>query len=252
MGVQNEDLRANNDKLERGRKKMQQEFDDMNVELENSRSNLSALEKKQKKFDQVEPPRPSPPPSPSSPSPSSPSNLPSPSSPPSNNLLVDRPIPLPDEPLFDDDDDDDNDDGDDHRPEDFDPSIPAAANAAAAAAVAADIHKQQTILESDRKNNWAGLKAQMKGKIKPQSGNAPQLDAFRRWCLANGKKIRLDYEDEKESGVDVDAKTFLESRRPIVELQDEEVCCYTRKQSVKRFFMEEVRHGFWRQQGQQT
>ena len=53
LGVQNEDLRANNDKLERGRKKMQQEFDDMNVELENSRSNLSALEKKQKKFDQV-------------------------------------------------------------------------------------------------------------------------------------------------------------------------------------------------------
>ena len=32
---------------------MQQEFDDMNVELENSRSSLSALEKKQKKFDQV-------------------------------------------------------------------------------------------------------------------------------------------------------------------------------------------------------
>ena len=53
LGVQNEDLRANNDKLERGRKKMQQEFDDMNVELENSRSTLSALEKKQKKFDQV-------------------------------------------------------------------------------------------------------------------------------------------------------------------------------------------------------
>ena len=51
--MQVEDLQSNNDKLERGRKKMQQEFDDMNVELENSRSNLSALEKKQKKFDQM-------------------------------------------------------------------------------------------------------------------------------------------------------------------------------------------------------
>ena len=75
------------------------------------------------------------------------------------------------------------------------------------------------------------------------------------WSLANGKKLRLDYEkekkkDEKESGVDVDAKTFLESRRPIVwaaaifvELENEDICCYSRKQKVKRFFMEQVRHG---------
>ena len=45
-------LEADNDRLGKSKKKVQSELDDLNVELDNYRSNLSAMEKKQKKFDQ--------------------------------------------------------------------------------------------------------------------------------------------------------------------------------------------------------
>jgi myosin protein heavy chain len=41
------------ERLERGRRRLQQELDDVTVDLEQQRQLVSSLEKKQKKFDQV-------------------------------------------------------------------------------------------------------------------------------------------------------------------------------------------------------
>ena len=41
------------ERLERGRRRLQQELDDATVDLEQQRQLVSALEKKQRKFDQV-------------------------------------------------------------------------------------------------------------------------------------------------------------------------------------------------------
>lgn len=45
-------LVAENEKLNKSKKKLQVELEDLNVELETHRSNVSNMEKKQKKFDQ--------------------------------------------------------------------------------------------------------------------------------------------------------------------------------------------------------
>ncbi len=47
-----EALEADSDKMLKSKKKLQAEVEDLNVQLENQRSALTALEKKQKKFDQ--------------------------------------------------------------------------------------------------------------------------------------------------------------------------------------------------------
>ena len=41
------------ERLERGRRRLQQELDDLLVDLDHQRQSVSSLEKKQKKFDQV-------------------------------------------------------------------------------------------------------------------------------------------------------------------------------------------------------
>lgn len=46
------------DKLEKTKNRLQQELDDLTVDLDHQRQIASNLEKKQKKFDQVGPPRP--------------------------------------------------------------------------------------------------------------------------------------------------------------------------------------------------
>lgn len=43
------------ERLERGRRRLQQELDDATVDLEQQRQLVSSLEKKQRKFDQVGP-----------------------------------------------------------------------------------------------------------------------------------------------------------------------------------------------------
>ena len=47
-----EGLKSENDKLNKSKKKLQSEVDDLNVEPENQRAQYSAMEKKQCKFDQ--------------------------------------------------------------------------------------------------------------------------------------------------------------------------------------------------------
>lgn len=47
-----ETLSSENDKLNKSKKKLQSEVEDLNVELENYRTNFLNLEKKQRKFDQ--------------------------------------------------------------------------------------------------------------------------------------------------------------------------------------------------------
>ena len=47
-----EGLEVEADKLHKSKRKLQSEVEDLNVEIDNHRSNYSALEKKQKKFDQ--------------------------------------------------------------------------------------------------------------------------------------------------------------------------------------------------------
>ena len=47
-----ESLQAENDKLQKSKKKLQAEVEDLGMELDNQRSNLLSMEKKQRKFDQ--------------------------------------------------------------------------------------------------------------------------------------------------------------------------------------------------------
>ena len=47
-----ETLASENDKIAKSKRKLQSEVEDLNVELESHRSQFSAMEKKQRKFDQ--------------------------------------------------------------------------------------------------------------------------------------------------------------------------------------------------------
>jgi len=48
-----EELQATNDKLEKSKKKLQSELDDINIDLEAQRSKVIELEKKQRIFDKT-------------------------------------------------------------------------------------------------------------------------------------------------------------------------------------------------------
>lgn len=53
MQRQIEELQATNDKLEKSKKKLQSELDDINIDLEAQRSKVIELEKKQRIFDKT-------------------------------------------------------------------------------------------------------------------------------------------------------------------------------------------------------
>lgn len=48
-----EELQANNDKLDKSKKKLQAEFEDLNIDLDAQRAKVMELEKKQRNFDKV-------------------------------------------------------------------------------------------------------------------------------------------------------------------------------------------------------
>lgn len=53
MQRQVEELQATNDKLEKGKKKLQSELEDLTIDLESQRTKVVELEKKQRNFDKV-------------------------------------------------------------------------------------------------------------------------------------------------------------------------------------------------------